>query len=197
ISNHSSGRMGFAVASRAMKLGAKVTIIHGQVDVPPPGADVIREVKSASQMKTAVLRYLPRCDVLVMAAAVSDFRPTRRAKEKIKKETGIDSIELVKTADILLAVRDRKKSSQIIVGFALETADGEKNAVTKSTAKGCDYMVLNMAGMDTGFGTDTNQVTLFKGTEKLETSPLASKDSVAGMIVDMLAADGRLEKAKR
>ena len=197
ISNHSSGRMGFAIASRAMELGAKVTVIHGQVDVPLPDADVIREVRSASQMKTAVLRSLPRCDVLVMAAAVSDFRPSRRAKEKIKKETGIDSIELVKTPDILLAVRDRKKPSQIIVGFALETADGEKNAARKAAAKGCDYMVLNMAGAETGFGTDTNQVTLFRGTRKLETSPLTSKDRVAGMIVDMLAADGRLGKAKR
>jgi phosphopantothenoylcysteine decarboxylase/phosphopantothenate--cysteine ligase len=80
ISNHSSGRMGFAVAARALRLGAKVTIIHGQVDVPLPCADIIREVKSASQMKTAVLRSLSHCDVLVMAAAVSDFRPSRRAK---------------------------------------------------------------------------------------------------------------------
>lgn len=197
ISNYSSGRMGFALAEAASQRGAKVTLIHGAVDVEVPAVDSVKRVKSASNMKTAVIRALPSCDVLVMAAAVADYRPAHRATAKIKKEEEATTIELVKTPDILASVREKKKKGQIVVGFALETAKGEENAKKKIEAKGCDYMVLNMVGEDTGFGSGTNQVTLFRDGRKLLTTPVIGKKEAAGIILDMLLEDDRLGKAER
>ncbi|HSG26964.1 MAG TPA: bifunctional phosphopantothenoylcysteine decarboxylase/phosphopantothenate--cysteine ligase CoaBC, partial [Candidatus Krumholzibacterium sp.] len=195
ISNYSSGRMGFALAEAARQAGARVTLIHGAVDVQVPAADRVRAVKSAREMKTAVMRALPGCDVLIMAAAVADYRPARRADRKIKKDDAPGVVELVRNPDILAAVKEKRSGGQIVVGFALETAEGELNAMRKMEEKGCDYMVLNMVGEETGFGTGTNQVTLFGNGKRLATTPVISKNEAARMIIGMLLEDKRLGKA--
>ncbi|MBN2184808.1 MAG: bifunctional phosphopantothenoylcysteine decarboxylase/phosphopantothenate--cysteine ligase CoaBC [Candidatus Krumholzibacteriota bacterium] len=197
ISNRSSGRMGFAIAERAKMLGAEVTLIHGSVDIEPPSVDRIKKIATASEMKSAVNRSFPGCDLLVMAAAVADYRPVRRSAEKIKKSGGDLSIELKRTDDILKSLKEKKKKGQVIVGFALETDDGEKNALKKISEKGCDYIILNMLGKETGFGTDTNQISLFRGNQKLVTSPLISKKKAAEFIMDTLIEDGKIKKAVR
>ncbi|MBN2070702.1 MAG: bifunctional phosphopantothenoylcysteine decarboxylase/phosphopantothenate--cysteine ligase CoaBC [Candidatus Krumholzibacteriota bacterium] len=195
ISNRSTGKMGFAIAKRLKRLGAQVTLIHGVVDIDPPAVERTKKVTTAAEMKRSVLRALPGCDLLVMAAAVADYTPMRKAKEKIKKTAGGMSIELKKTDDILKAVRGKKKKGQVVVGFALETGDGEANAIKKIKEKGCDYLVLNMAGNDTGFASDTNQIFLFRGTEKIEATQVISKKEAAALIVERLVEDGRIRKA--
>lgn len=194
LSNHSSGRMGFAIAERAKRLGASVTLVHGRVDVPVPDVDVVREALSAARMKTAVTRAFSTCDVLVMAAAVADYRPVKRNREKIKKNDAGISIELEKTVDILGSLKSKKRG-QIVVGFALESEEGEENAGKKISGKGLDYLVLNMVGRDTGFASSTNQVTLYRGSKKLLTTPLVSKKEAAEAIIDMILP--ALEKRKK
>jgi phosphopantothenoylcysteine decarboxylase/phosphopantothenate--cysteine ligase len=196
LTNRSSGRMGFAIARAARARGAVVTIVHGPVDVPPPGDIAARSVTTAAEMRAAVTKEFAACDVLVMAAAVSDFAPARRSAQKIKRATRTLSLELRATDDILASLAKRK-GKRIVVGFALETADGEANAIRKAREKRCDYMVLNAPGKRTGFGAPTNQITLFKGRKKLFESPLVSKDEAAALILDAVAADGRVKRFAR
>ncbi len=194
ISNRSSGRMGFAIAEQARERGAHVTLIHGPVDIPVPAVHSVKRVGTAAGMKSAVTRSFPRCDVLVMAAAVSDYAPVRRAGEKIKRDAGALSIELRPTPDILEAVCKKKRADQIVVGFALETNDGEKNALSKARRKGCDYIVLNRVGEGTGFAAATNRVTMYRGGRKVLETPLVTKADAAAMILDGVSKDGRLRR---
>jgi phosphopantothenoylcysteine decarboxylase/phosphopantothenate--cysteine ligase len=194
ISNRSSGRMGFALAARAADLGAAVTLIHGPVDVDAPAVDTVKRVGTAAEMKRAVMRAFPRCDLLIMAAAVADFTPARRAKGKMKRGDDGLSIELRPTPDILAAVGEKKTTNQVVVGFALETDDAERNAVAKAKRKGCDYIVLNRVGGRTGFAVSTNQVTLFKGGRRLLETPLVPKTDAASMILEALTSDKRLRR---
>jgi phosphopantothenoylcysteine decarboxylase / phosphopantothenate---cysteine ligase len=195
LTNRSSGRMGFAIAREARSRGARVTLVHGPVDVPVPAVDAVRSVTTAAEMRRATSEAFAKCDVCVMAAAVSDFTPARRRTEKIRRE-GTFELELRPTADILSSLGKRKKG-RIVVGFALETADGEANATRKAREKGCDYMVLNAPGKGTGFSAPTNRITLFKGQKKLFATPLISKDEAAALILDAVAADGRLKRSGR
>jgi phosphopantothenoylcysteine decarboxylase/phosphopantothenate--cysteine ligase len=196
ITNRSSGRMGFAIALAARERGANVTLIHGAVDVPVPRVDAIQRTTTAAAMKSAVTKAFLRCDVCVMAAAVSDFAPAKRRAQKIRRAGGTLTIELQKTEDILASLKKIKRN-RIVVGFALETANGEANALEKAREKGCDYMVLNYPGERTGFSTPTNRITLFKGGSKLLTSPLVSKEEAARLILDGLATDKRLKRSGR
>ena len=196
ITNRSSGRMGFAIAREARSRGARVTLIHGAVDVPPPQADEVRRVTTAAEMKSAVTRAFSRCDVCVMAAAVSDFAPVKREKQKIKRKGATLALEFRATEDILASLGKRKRD-QIVVGFALETVNGEANAVRKAREKGCDYMVLNAPGEKSGFSAPTNMITLFKGATKLFASPLISKEEAASLILDAVAADKSVKRFKR
>ncbi|MBN1163894.1 MAG: bifunctional phosphopantothenoylcysteine decarboxylase/phosphopantothenate--cysteine ligase CoaBC [Candidatus Krumholzibacteriota bacterium] len=195
ISNRSTGRMGCALAARAAALGAEVNLIHGPVDFPLTGIGSRREVKTAAQMKSAVSRAFGKCDVLVMAAAVADYRPVRRAGEKLKRTGERLSLEFIPTVDILESLKGKKRPDQIVVGFALESAKGEKNALEKGKRKGCDYLALNMISDRTGFNSPTNQVTLFRGGIKLWETPLITKEEVAAVILDELLKDKRLKKA--
>lgn len=195
ISNRSSGRMGFAIAERAKELGAEVTLIHGPVAIDVPRVDSAIPVRSAAQMKNAVSKAFPRCDVLVMAAAVADFAPERRAPVKMKKGEADVVMKLKRTPDILASLRKAKKPGQIVVGFALESEKGEENAVRKITEKGCDYLVLNMVGKGTGFEAGTNSVTLFKGVKKLAATSVIPKKEAAAAVIDMLLGDRRLKRA--
>ncbi len=197
ISNRSSGRMGFAIATEARRRGARVTLIHGPVDVPPPNADSIRRVTTAAEMKTAVRRAFPGCDVLVMAAAVADFTPVKRAGSKVKRNSGAVSIELKATGDILASLAEKKNKTQVVIGFALETENAEANVLKKIKAKRCDYMVLNMTGEGTGFSVPTNQVTIYRGPRKILSTSIVTKEEAASAILDRIASDGRIKQARQ
>jgi len=196
ITNRSSGRMGFAIAAAARARGAHVTLIHGAVDVPAPSVDAVQRVTAAAEMKSAVTVAFKSCDVCIMAAAVSDFAPVKREVQKIKRKGDALSLELRATEDILASLKNTKKD-RIVVGFALETANGEANALKKAREKGCDYMALNAPGDKTGFSVPTNRITLFRGQTKLFTSALVSKEDAATLILDALAADRRVKGFKR
>jgi phosphopantothenoylcysteine decarboxylase/phosphopantothenate--cysteine ligase len=196
ITNRSSGRMGFAIARAARSRGAHVTLVHGPVDVPVPAVDAVRSVTTAAEMRRAATEAFARCDVCVMAAAVSDFTPVRRRADKIRRSGTSFALELRPTEDILSALGARK-GARIVVGFALETEDGEANATRKAREKNCDYMVLNEPGKKTGFSVATNRITVFKGRKKLFATPLVSKEEAAALILDAVAADRRLKRSAR
>ncbi len=197
ISNRSSGRMGFALAEEAASRGARVKLICGRSDVSPPGVDSFIQAGSSSEMREAVMAGMGETDVLIMAAAVSDYRPAEKSDAKIKRAEGDVELKLEPTEDILGWVGGNRREEQILVGFALETDDPEENALQKIREKGCDYLVLNVAGDRTGFEVDTNRITLFRGEEKLEATPVISKREAASVILDYLAEDPRIERINK
>jgi phosphopantothenoylcysteine decarboxylase/phosphopantothenate--cysteine ligase len=177
--------MGYALAAAAWRRGAEVLLVSGPTELaPPPGPRLLR-VESAEEMLRAVDEALPDADVLMMAAAVADFRPARAAGEKIKKGDRPDSIELESVPDILLDTRLRRRPRSVIVGFALETSDAEANARGKLEAKGLDLVVLNRADEEgAGFNVATNRVTLISRDGEPEAVPMQSKLEVADVIID-------------
>jgi phosphopantothenoylcysteine decarboxylase/phosphopantothenate--cysteine ligase len=189
LSNHSSGRMGVALAAAAWQRGADVTLVAGPLQVPvPPGVPVVH-VESTQEMADAVGAHLSDCDVLVMAAAPADFRAESVAGQKIKRGAGARSIALAPTADILASTRDRRRPGAVVVGFALETTDTVANARAKLAAKGLDLVVLNDATEPgAGFGVDTNRVTVLGVDGSLEELPLLPKRDVADAILDRVEA---------
>jgi phosphopantothenoylcysteine decarboxylase/phosphopantothenate--cysteine ligase len=197
ISNRSSGKMGFAISRKAAEMGAEVTLIHGPVDVPVPAVRSVTRIGSAAELRKAVTRSFPKCDVLIMAAAVADYTPVSRSKEKIKRAGGGMSIELEATDDILAGLAGKKKDSQVVAGFALESSGGEAAARKKAAEKGCDYMILNMISGNTGFGCDTNEVTIYRKNRKVAETGLVSKADAASAILDILARDPKVRKAAR
>jgi phosphopantothenoylcysteine decarboxylase/phosphopantothenate--cysteine ligase len=187
LSNHSSGKMGIAIARAAWRRGAEVTLVRGHVDVPVPSE--LRTVKadSVAEMARAISDELPTTDVLVMAAAPADFRPAVPAAEKIKKGKSAPQIVLEATHDILKSTIDRRKKGSVMVGFALETNDGVRNATDKLTSKQLDLIVLNNATEPgAGFGVDTNRVTLIDGASKPHELPLMTKAEVAEVLLDRI-----------
>lgn len=194
ISNRSSGRMGFAIAAAAKGRGAHVTLVHGPVDIDPPDVDSVKSVRTAAQMKSAVMRGFPKCDLLVMAAAVSDYTPDRKLVSKLRRTEGRFELGLRPTDDILASVAKKKRKGQIVVGFALETDDPERGARKKIREKGCDYLVLNVVGKETGFNVATNQITLFKGDRKIVTTPVITKEEAAAIILERIVADLKRKK---
>ena len=190
LTNHSSGRMGVALAAAAWRRGAEVTLIAGPLQVPvPPGVRLVR-VETTREMHDAVAEALPAADVLVMAAAPADFRPAEVATHKIKRGEGALSVALTPNADILAGTRAFRRAGAVIVGFALETTDLEANARRKLAAKELDLIVLNDATEPgAGFGVDTNRVTLLArdGDGTPEALPLMPKPDVADAILDRLA----------
>ena len=185
ISNHSSGKMGIAIARAAWRRGADVTLIAGHVDVPLPTELTLIRVDSVEEMARAVAGALPVADVLFMAAAPADFRPSSPAPAKVKKGGAAKSIALESAEDILKTTISRRKSGSIIVGFALETDNGEANARAKLGEKQLDLIVLNDATEPgAGFGVDTNRVTLLDGAGGEESLPLMSKVDLADVLLD-------------
>jgi phosphopantothenoylcysteine decarboxylase/phosphopantothenate--cysteine ligase len=188
LTNHSSGRMGVAIAAAAWRRGATVTLIHGPLEVPVPTGVTGVAVRSTEDMRAAVAATLPGADVLVMAAAPADFAPAHRAEQKLKKGSAPTAIALQPTPDILVSTRSDRKPGMLVVGFALETTDAERSAREKLVAKGLDVVVLNVAGEPgAGFGGDTNRVTLVDA-QGSEAWPLLSKDEVAERLVDRIVA---------
>jgi len=184
LSNRSSGKMGHALAEAARDRGAKVTLITAPTSLPEPvGINVIR-VGTAEEMRQAVESVSSRTDALIMAAAVADYRPKKTAKDKIKKGKAGLTIELECTPDILGSV----KGNFIKVGFAAESSNLVENAKGKLKQKRLDFIVANdITASDSGFGTDTNRVTIIDRKGKVENLPLMSKREVADKILDRVA----------
>jgi phosphopantothenoylcysteine decarboxylase/phosphopantothenate--cysteine ligase len=191
ISNRSSGKQGFALAQSALDLGARVTLITAPTTLPTPvGAERV-EVRSAQDMHHAVLDAVSKADALVMAAAVSDYRPINVAVHKIQKTESSLRIDLKRTTDILLEVASQKTQSgypAVTVGFAAESRDLLENAQGKLTSKNLDFIVANdISASDAGFAVDTNRVTLLHRGGEIEELPLKSKTEVAQVVMDHVA----------
>lgn len=188
IGNHSSGKMGIAIAKELQQRGAEVSLVLGpsQVDFSTGGIKVIR-VSTAAEMYEAANGLFGEADIALMAAAVADYAPSSPAKEKIKKKDTNLVVELVKTKDILQHLGERKKAKQVLVGFALETENEKENAKGKLRTKNADMIVLNsLKDSGAGFGHDSNKVTIFgKAGEELEFT-VKSKEAVAKDIVDTI-----------
>ena len=191
ISNHSSGKMGVAIARAAWRRGADVTLIAGHLDIPAPSEINTLKAETVKAMSRSVAEALPRTDVLIMAAAPADFRPAVEAEEKIKKGKGraAPTIELEQAEDILKSTISKRKKKSLVVGFALETSDGIRNAREKLKAKDLDFVVLNDAKEPgAGFGVDTNRVTIFTRDGKQEELELMSKADLAEILLDRVEA---------
>ena len=184
ISNHSTGKMGYAIARNCMLRGAKVTLVTGKTSLtPPPFVETI-PVISAQDMCDAVLSISPEQDIIVKAAAVADFRPAETADEKIKKTKDSMQLSLTRTQDILGTLGMKKKPGQFLCGFAMETQNLMENAKKKLVKKNLDMIVANNLKVDgAGFGTDTNVVTLIT-PENVTELDLLSKDEVAEKVMD-------------
>ena len=183
ITNHSTGKMGCAVAKRAMLRGADVTLVCGRMTVePPPFVHVVR-AESAAEMCAAVLEAAKTADIVVKAAAVADYRPRTVAAEKIKKHEGGMTIELERTTDILATLGAEKPAGQFLCGFSMETENLLENAAGKLKRKHLDMIVANsLRTQGAGFGVDTNVVTLLTENET-EELPLLTKDETADRIL--------------
>jgi phosphopantothenoylcysteine decarboxylase / phosphopantothenate---cysteine ligase len=185
ISNHSSGKMGVALAAAAWRRGASVDLVAGPMSVAPPPGVTVQPVESTADMAEAVDRLLPHADILVMAAAPADFRPSTRATAKIKKAESPNAIALAATSDILLMTKGARRPGAVIVGFALETNDAVASGRQKLAAKDLDMIVVNDATEEgAGFGVDTNRVTLLVRNGDDERLPLMPKTDVADAILD-------------
>ncbi|MDP2884318.1 MAG: bifunctional phosphopantothenoylcysteine decarboxylase/phosphopantothenate--cysteine ligase CoaBC [Ignavibacteria bacterium] len=189
IGNRSSGKMGFALANAATLRGAHVTLVTGPVQLETPRNVTRVNVESAEEMYVAVTARARTSDAVLMAAAVADFRPQTAANNKIKKEAGKKqfSLALTETQDILHALGQKRKKGTLLVGFALETQDGLRNAREKLKNKNLDLIVLNsLKDKGAGFGSDTNVVTIVDKKGKVEKLPLMSKFDVANEILNRL-----------
>lgn len=185
ISNHSSGKMGVALAAAAWRRGATVDLVAGPMSAAAPAGVTVHAVESTDDMARAVERLLPLSDVLVMAAAPADFRPATVAASKIKKTNVAPTIALEHTSDILRSTKAARKSGAVIVGFALETDDVLANGKGKLASKDLDMIVANDATeAGAGFGVDTNRVTLLLRDGAEERLPLMPKTDVADAILD-------------
>jgi len=183
ISNPSTGRMGFALAEAAMAAGHTVRLVVGPTCLEPPAASEVVRVTTADQMREAVLSRLADSDVLMMAAAVADYRPKAFSAKKIKKASGLLELALEPTPDILLECA-LTKEHRVHVGFAAETHDLLQNARAKLEAKNLDLIVANDVSQDgAGFGAVTNRATLLWRDGRIEALPLMSKRELAEQIV--------------
>lgn len=192
ITNRSSGKMGYALAEAARDAGAQVTLVSAPTALPAPFGVEVAPVRTAAEMAEAVLGRVDESDILVMAAAVADYRPRQAAAHKIKKGGADLTLELERTVDILAAVAERRAVSgrpQVVVGFAAETRDLLENAAAKLRAKRLDLLVANdVSASDSGFEVDTNRVVLLRPEAAPEPLPLMDKFAAAEEILARVAA---------
>lgn len=189
VSNRSSGKMGFALAKCALRRGAKVTLISGPTALKPPVSVEFITVETAEQMMKEAQKKFPKATVLLMSAAVADYRPKKVQPSKIKKTKDKLVVEMESCPDILKALSAKKKREQIIVGFAAETDNLLKNAQEKLKTKNLDMIVANQVGTsDSGFEHDTNRIKIIGKDGKVEDFPLMSKEEVADKILDKVVA---------
>ena len=187
ITNHSSGKMGYAIAKMARLRGADVTLVSGPVNIKPFTSVDLVPVKSAADMFDAVTDHSSEADVIIMCSAVADYTPAVYSDQKVKKHDGELSIELTRTQDILGWLGEHKRDEQTLVGFSMETENLIDNSRAKLTKKHADLICANsISGNTTGFAVDTNQVTLITKDEVKEL-PLCSKEETADKILDYIA----------
>ncbi|OGV56624.1 MAG: hypothetical protein A2X49_08540 [Lentisphaerae bacterium GWF2_52_8] len=187
ISNRSSGKMGYALAEAALTAGHCVCIVSGPVALkPPPGAEFV-PVESAAEMASAMREHAKDADLVIMAAAVADYRPVSAADQKIKKSEAKLSLELERTEDILASLGKNKKPSQILVGFAAETSELVAHARAKLEAKNLDWIIANdVSRPSCGFDSDTNAVTMLSRDGRSIELPLSDKKHLAIEILKIL-----------
>lgn len=186
ITNRSTGKMGYAIARTARRRGAEVTLVTGPTHLDPPKGIHMINVETAEEMREAVMDHYRGKDVVIKAAAVSDYRPLNKAKEKQKKKAGQTIVEMIPTPDIL-AELGKDKGDSILVGFAAETTDHVANALDKIKKKNLDLIVLNdVSKDDRGFAVETNEVRMIDSKGNEEVVPLTSKDEVADKILDRI-----------
>lgn len=184
ISNHSTGKMGYALAESARDMGARVTIVAGPTNLPDPEGVEVIHVTSAQEMFHEVNDRFRKADIAIMAAAVADYRPKDAADEKIKKHADEMEISLVKNPDILLEMGKIKQDNQLLVGFALETRNEKANAQRKLEQKNLDFIVLNSLNDDgAGFAVDTNKVTILDKHNNAVEYKLKSKMEISADIL--------------
>ena len=183
ITNHSTGKMGYALAKEARNAGAKVTLISGKTNLPQPyGVDVVNVI-SAADMRECVVNNFEKADVVIMSAAVADYTPIEKVDHKIKKAEGNLSIALKRTQDILLTIGKKKRENQVVIGFAMETENLLENAAKKLQEKNANYIIANsIREPGAGFGVDTNIVKIISPTS-VEDLGLLSKDDTAKEIL--------------
>ena len=194
LGNRSSGRQGIALALQAQARGAEVTLIASNIDqaLIPQGIRVI-QAPSAHDVERAVFTELPQCDVLIMAAAVADFRPRQMSAQKIKKEAGTDSapvIELERTVDILATVATHPQRPEVLVGFAAETGSLDEvlaHGRTKARAKGADLLAVNAVGVSTGFGDVPNTIHVLDAQGQTLAEGGGTKTEAAALLMDLIA----------
>jgi phosphopantothenoylcysteine decarboxylase/phosphopantothenate--cysteine ligase len=186
LTNPSSGKMGYALARAAAQRGAKVTLVSGPTRCAPPLGVELVQVRSAEEMRKAVMKAYPKSTSVLMAAAVSDFRPSSPAKQKVKKQKASLTLELEPTPDILLEL-GKRKGDRVLIGFAAETQHLVKHAKEKLEKKNVDLIVANdVSCKEAGFQSDTNQVKLIGPDGKVSELPLLPKDVVAQRILDQI-----------
>ncbi|MDQ0184878.1 bifunctional phosphopantothenoylcysteine decarboxylase/phosphopantothenate--cysteine ligase CoaBC [Cytobacillus kochii] len=183
LTNHSSGKMGYAIAEVAAKLGADVTLVSGPVHISPPHGVKVIQVESAEEMYEEMIARFADAHIVIKTAAVADYRPKYTYDQKVKKNDGDQQLELERTKDILMAL-GKRKNNQVLVGFAAETNNVDVYARGKLEKKNADMIVANdVTSAGAGFGTDTNVVTLYKRDGTKTDLPLMSKHDVAESIL--------------
>jgi phosphopantothenoylcysteine decarboxylase / phosphopantothenate---cysteine ligase len=190
LGNWSSGLQGYALARTAVSRGAEVTLVAANSELPDPAGTKVIRVKSARQLREEMLAAAPAADVIVMAAAVADYRPAARSDEKIKKTgTAPDPIQLVENPDIVRdLVAARRRRGQLIVGFGAETGDVLANGRAKLARKGCDLLVVNQVGNGLAFGTADNEAIVLGADGSAVSLPRGPKEQIADGIWDLVAA---------
>ena len=189
ISNHSSGKMGYAIAEAAILMGHEVTLVSGPVSISAPeNLHKFISIESAAEMAEAMKREFGEAELTILCAAVADYRPAHPEKQKMKKKEGNLFLELERTEDIASSLGGMKKDGQILAGFAAETNDLEANALTKMRKKNFDFIAANVVGVPgRGFGAENNAITLYRadGTKK-ELSLKSKKDLAKELLEELL-----------
>lgn len=187
VSNHSSGKQGYAIAEAARNLGADVTLVSGPVSLNPPGGVKVLPAVTALDMEKLLLEEAPDADFVIMAAAVADYRPKTEAEQKIKKNDDSLVIEFVKNPDILKQLGTQKPEDQVICGFAMETQDLDRNARSKLESKNCDLLIANNLRTEgAGFQNDTNIVSLLLPEKTLHLPKMSKSDLGYTILAQML-----------
>lgn len=187
ITNHSSGKMGFAIARAAMLRGADVTVIAAHTDVEPPLFVNVVPVESAEDMFNAVKQRLAETDMVIKAAAVADYTPVTTAENKIKKKDGDMSIPLKRTTDILRYIGENRREGQVVCGFSMETENVVENSRKKLTSKNCDMICANsLRRAGAGFGTDTNIITLITKDRERELELMSKFDAANEILTELI-----------
>jgi phosphopantothenoylcysteine decarboxylase/phosphopantothenate--cysteine ligase len=189
LSNRSSGKMGFALAGAAVEAGFDTVLVAGPVHLETPAGIRRIDVESAAEMATAVKREAADADIVIMAAAVADYRPKQQLSGKMKKKDGDLTLELERTEDILKSLGETKRPGQILIGFAAETENLEQYALDKLKRKNLDWIAANdVSRSDIGFGSDANAVTLYGRSGEKIALPIASKAEIAAALLKTCSA---------